>query len=148
MNPLRYLAVSCAVALSIGAAPQDYRRLAGQHQRVCGTVVEVSALSKNCDVALYIGNSADRIAAVIPQSVRSKLPKRPEEYLQDELCVSGAVTERQKHAIIEVTAPDQIETSRSSAFPFAPGVARACDAGAVLPQSIKEVAPRLPAGVL
>lgn len=144
------LVILAAATVSMGAAPQDSPKAAGQQHRVCGTVVEVKTLPKNCDVALYIGNPSVRrtIAAVVPRSLRANLPKRPEEYLHDEVCVSGAISERQKQAFIDVRATEQIELSRPSAPPFATGIARPCDVGAVMPDPIKEVEPRLAPQVL
>ena len=132
-------------ALSLGAAPQDYRKLVGQHQRVCGTVVEVVPLSKKCEVALFIGPPSDRshLVAVVPQPARKTLPKRPEEYLHDDICVSGTIAHQKKGFFITVADASQIELIQAARDPFGLGTARPCDEGAQVPRPTKEVDPVL-----
>jgi protein TonB len=129
-------------ALSIGAAPQDYRKFVGQQKQFCGKVVEVTeAFKRKCDLALMIGSPSSKwkFAAVVPHSARTALPLRPEAYLLLDVCVNGEVVEEKKKPYIKVERPEQIQIKKGD--PFWPGFARPCDEGIELPQVVSEVTP-------
>ena len=133
----------CGAALSLSAAPQDYRKHVGQHWKMCGTVVEYTeAFKRKCDVALMIGSRATnwKFAAVVPKSARQLLPAKPETYLLQDICVSGTVVEEKKKPYIKVEKAEQLQILKP-VTPFAPDAARDCDEGAELPKLRKEVRP-------
>jgi TonB family protein len=138
------VALPCAIALSIGAAPQDYRKFVGQQKQFCGRVVEYrDAFKRRCDIALLIGSRSTswKFAAVVPKSARTALPRKPETYLLQDICVSGTVVEEKKKPYIKVETPEQLQNWKASE-PFAPDAARECDGGAKLPKVLKEVKPQ------
>lgn len=107
-------------ALSVGAAPQDYRKFVGQQKEFCGTVVEyTTAFKRRCDIALMIGSRARswKFAAVVPRSSRQALSARPETYILQDICVSGTVVEENKKPYIKVEKPSSCE-SRSRRAPL------------------------------
>lgn len=133
-------------ALSIGSAPQDYRKFVGQQHTFCGVVEDVTSTSTECDVGLFISSYSDRptFAAVVPRSLRTSLPLKPEEYLFADVCVSGIVTEtpKKKVPVIRIDRVEQLTITRRPEPIFGEGLARPCDAGAVAPVVIKDAKAR------
>jgi TonB family protein len=148
MNRLRFLALPYAVALSIGAGPQDPRKFVGQHHTFCGVVEDVGSISDTCDTALFFSSYSDKptFAAIVPRSVRTTLPMKPEEYLFANVCVSGMVTETPKRKVpsIRLDRAEQIRVIQSAGRRFGEGIARPCDDGAVGPVIVKEFKPQFP----
>ena len=129
-------------ALASGAAAQDYLRLVGQHTKICGKIVDVAGVSKNCEAGLFLGSFADRpqFAVAVPRFMRASLPMKPEEYLFSEVCVTGLVTKTAKNVpIVRVEHAEQLEISRPPETRFGEGAARPCDEGAVAPVVVKDV---------
>ena len=133
----------CGAALSLSAAPQNYRKLVGQQKEICGRVVEyTTAFKRRCDIALMIGERSKKwkFAAVVPKSSRQVLSAKPESYLLEDICVSGLVVEEDKKPYIKVENPEQLRIAKTSR-PFAPDAARDCDDGVQLPKVLLEVKP-------
>jgi TonB family protein len=132
----------CGAALSLSAAPQDVRKLIGQHHTFCGIVEEVGSISKECDAGLYFSSYSERptFAAIIPRTLRTAMPVRPEEYLFANVCVSGTVIESPKKnvPVIRIDRADQIRTVKEADRSFGAGLARPCDDGAVAPVVVKD----------
>ena len=129
--------------MSIGAAPQDYRKFVGQQKEFCGRVVEyTTAFKRRCDIALMIGQRSTKwkFAAVVPKSSRPALSAKPESYLFEDICVSGVVVEEGKKPYIKVENPEQLRMVKPSTL-FAPDAARDCDEGTQLPKVLLEVKP-------
>lgn len=139
---------SCMVFMvmvaSVLLAPQNYRQFKGQHKRFCGVVVETgTAFKRECDTVLAIGSPLSRwkIAAVIPKSARAAMPKRPEEYLHDEICFLGTVVEKNRKPYVLIEGTSQIEVIKAAEQKFAEGAVRYCDPDTILPTVVKEVRP-------
>lgn len=101
------------------------------------------AFKRKCHTALLIGAPEKKwkIAAVVPDSSRTLLPKPPEAYLFNEICVAGTVLEEKKKPYVLVTHAAQLEVTREAVPAFGMGAAWPCDEGVKLPTEPIEVKP-------
>ena len=135
--------VGVLVVAAVILPAQNYREFKGQHKRFCGEVVEVSHPFRKCEAALLLGNHADRwrFAAVISPDARATLPKKPHEYLFNDICVAGVVTEEKKKPYILVERADQLEVRSAPQTSFGTGAVTSCDEGVVPPRPTRQPRP-------
>lgn len=132
---------------------QDIRKLVGQTEKMCGSVVTFTYPHEedggDCSVRLHVGGPYWKplFYIFVPKDALPSFQTPPEiKYLSQEVCVTGLVQDDDKHIPqVVVATPSQIELPHEEPIPpFGQGAFRICETDIIKPKLLKSVKPSYP----